>query len=303
MALSAFPYVGGKTVLADWIIDQLPEHTVYVEPFGGSASVLLNKPRSNVEVYNDLDGDIVQFFEVARERPDELAEWCRRAPYSEELHSEWVQAFYSGERSDDPIERAGRFLFLRYTQFAGKYNSPSGFKRDTPRTFAGDSKVWKQAPERINEVCDRLQGVFIQNREFSEVIEHYDAENVVFYCDPPYLDKEDTYLVDGFEHADLADALEGIDGYALVSYTDQPAGLYDGWGQITREHYHDSGARLNKDLEEVTERLITNYDPSNHPTFVDGQQQTLVTATDGGTNRSVDTGTEHSTGTEGGDNS
>ena len=72
MSLSAFPYVGGKTILAEWIIDQLPSHTVYVEPFGGSASVLLNKPRSNVEVYNDLDGDVVQFFEVARERPDEL---------------------------------------------------------------------------------------------------------------------------------------------------------------------------------------------------------------------------------------
>jgi DNA adenine methylase len=283
VALSAFPYVGGKTILAEWIIDQLPTHTVYVEPFGGSASVLLNKPRSNVEVYNDLDGDVVQFFEVARERPDQLAEWCRRTPYSEELHGRWVREFYSGKRPDDPIKRAGRFLFLRYTQFAGKYNSPSGFKRDTPRTYAGDSQVWQQVPVRIAEVCDRLQGVSIQNRDFAEVIDHYDAPDVVFYCDPPYIDKKDTYLVEDFGHDDLADSLERIDAYALVSYTKEPDGLYDGWGQINREHYHDSGARLNKDLEQVTERLIVNYDPTEYPTFVDSQQRTLFQA-DGGRN-------------------
>jgi len=106
--MSAFPYIGGKTHLSRWIADQLPQHTVYVEPFGGSASVLLNKPRSDIEVYNDLDRDIVQFFEVARDRPDELAEWVRRTPYSQELHSEWVEQFYNGERADDPIKRAGR---------------------------------------------------------------------------------------------------------------------------------------------------------------------------------------------------
>lgn len=284
MSLSAFPYVGGKTILSDWIIDQLPAHNVYVEPFGGSAAVLLNKPRSNIEVYNDLDGDVVQFFEVARERPDELAEWCRRTPYSEELHGRWVSEFYAGHRPEDPIKRAGRFLFLRYTQFAGKYNSPSGFKRDTPRTFAGDSQVWRQAPERINKVCDRFQGVSVQNRDFAEVIDHYDAPDVVFYCDPPYLNKEDTYLVDGFDHAELADALEGIEGYALVSYADQPAGFYEDWGQITRGHYHDSGARLNEDLEEVTERLITNYDPSEVEPFLGPQAglEEFVVEADGG---------------------
>lgn len=278
MALSAFPYVGGKTRLAGWITDHLPDHTVYVEPFGGSASVLLNKPRSSIEVYNDRDRDVVQFFEVVRERPDELAEWVRRTPYSEELHQEWVQAFYSGERSDDPVERAGRFLFLRYTQYAGKYKNPSGFKRDTARTRVGDSATWKTVPERIAEVCDRLQGVSIQDRDFAEVIDHYDGEETVFYCDPPCLNKEDSYLVDDFQHADLADALEGIDGYALVSYTDCPDGLYDGWEEVSRGHYHDSGARKDEDEEEVTERLILNYDPETVPTFVDAEQATLAAA-------------------------
>jgi DNA adenine methylase len=284
VALSAFPYVGGKTRLSGWISDQLPDHTVYVEPFGGSAAVILNKPRSNIEVYNDLDRDVVQFFEVTRKRPEELSQWVRRTPYSEELHETWVREFYNGKRPDDPVERAGRFLFLRYTQYAGKYRNPSGFKRDTARTRVGDSATWKTVPDRIDAVCDRLQGVSIQNRDFAEVIEHYDDPHTVFYCDPPYLNKEHSYLVDDFEHADLAEALEGIDGYALVSYTDRPDGLYEGWNELTRQHYHDSGAEKDEEEEEVTERLLLNYDPNEIPKFVDGQQQTLIAATDGGKN-------------------
>lgn len=282
MALSAFPYVGGKTRLVYWIIDQLPDHTTYVEPFGGSAAVLLNKPRSNIEVYNDLDGDVVQFFEIARERPDELAEWVARTPYSEELHQKWVREFYDGKRPEDAVERAGRFLFLRYTQYAGKYEGPSGFKRDTARTRVGDSSVWRGVPDRVDEVCDRLQGVSIQNQHFAELIDHYDGDNTVFYCDPPYLHKEDSYRVDDFSHDDLADALDDIDGYALVSYTDRPKGLYEGWTEITRQHYHDAGTRKDEDEEQVTERLLVNYDPQKLPRFVDGQQTTLTAATDGG---------------------
>lgn len=295
VALSAFPYVGGKTRLAGWITEHLPEHTVYVEPFGGSASVLLNKPRSNIEVYNDLDRDVVQFFETVRDRPDELAEWARRTPYSEELHAEWTRAFYSGERPDDPVERAGRFLLLRYTSWGAKYAAPSGFKRDTARTRVGESMTWKRVPDRVDEVCDRLQGVSIQNRDFVDVIEHYDGEDVVFYLDPPYLDKEDSYRVTDFGHADLADALEGIDGYALVSYTDRPEGLYDGWTEVTRGHYHDSGNRKDEDEEKVTERLILNFDPDDVRSFL-GPQTRLVAATDGGNSRYVDTGSCHSGG-------
>lgn len=299
MALSAFPYVGGKTRLSGWITDHLPDHTVHVEPFGGSASVLLNKPRSNIEVYNDLDGDVVQFFEVARERPDELAEWARRTPYSEELHHEFLDGFYSGERPEDPVERAGQFLYLRYTQFGAKYEGPSGFKRDTARTRVGESTTWKRVPDRIQQVCDRLQGVSIQNRHFIDVVEHYDGDDVVFYFDPPYLKKEHSYRVTDFEHASLAAALKDIDGYAIVSYTDRPEGLYDGWNEATRGHYHDSGARKDEDEVKVTERLLMNFDPGAVPRFVDDQQQTLVTATDGGNNRSVDTDTDHDGGESG----
>lgn len=274
MALSAFPYVGGKTNLADWIISQIPEHTVYVEPFGGSAAVLLNKPRSPVEVFNDRDGDVVHFFEVARERPDELAEWCRRTPFSEELHNEWMSEFYNVVRPDDPLERAGRWMFLRYTQFGGKYSGPSGFKRDTPRCRQGASSPWRDAPNRVDAVCDRFQGVSIQNADYTEVIGRYDSPETVFYTDPPYLGKEDTYRVDDFDHAELAGELEDIEGYALVSYTDRPDGLYPDWLELTREFGHDAGNRTGH-TKEVTERLLCNFDPSEVPKFSAAAQSSL----------------------------
>jgi DNA adenine methylase len=275
MALSAFPYVGGKTRLVDWVTDHLPNHTTYVEPFGGSAAVLLNKPRSAIEVYNDLDRDIVQFFEIARDRPDELVEWVRRTPFSEELHAEYVQDFYNGERPEEPIARAGRFLFLRYSQFGGKYDHPSGFKRDTIATLSSEASAWANVAERIEATCERLQGVSIQHDSFEALIERYDSPSTVFYCDPPYLDKESTYRVDGFAHGDLAAALHDIEGYALVSYTDRPEGLYPDWDEVTREYTHDSGKDDGR-TKAVTERLLCNFDPEYAPTFVDASQQTLT---------------------------
>lgn len=277
MAVSAFPYVGGKTKLAGWITGHLPRHETYVEPFGGSASVLLNKPRSNIEIFNDLDGDIIHFFETVRNRPDELKEWASRTPFSEELHGEWVSEFYSGERPDDPVERAGRFLFLRYTQFAAKTGSSSGFKRDTGDPHVSPSATWASVPDRIPEICDRLQGVSVQNQDFGDVIARYDGPETVFYADPPYFGKEGTYRVEDFEHADLADALRGIEGRALVSYADEPGGLYagSGWTELTRGHYHKAGASNAEQMDKVTERLYCNFDPDTVPSF-SGQDQTTL---------------------------
>lgn len=283
MTISAFPYPGGKTLLTDWIIDHLPDHTVYVEPFGGSAAVLLNKPRSHIEVYNDVDGDIVQFFDVARNQPEELAEWVTRTPFSEELYNEWAREYYSGERPDESVERAGRWLFLRFSQFGGKVDHAAGFKRDQPRKKRGASNLWKSVDDRIADVAERFQGVSLQNGDFRDVIEKYDGPETVFYFDPPYLSKEQTYRIDDFNHADLAAALADIDGYALVSYCDRPGG-YGDWTEVTRSHNHESGS----DPKEVTERLLMNFDPDETPTFVDADQKTLRTVADGGNACSVD---------------
>jgi len=112
MADIIFKYPGAKTQLFSWIEPRIPEHRTWVDVFGGSGAVTANKPESDVEVFNDIDGDIIHFFTTLRDSGGELAEWLSQTPHSRELHREYAQTFYDGERPDDDIERAGRFFIF-----------------------------------------------------------------------------------------------------------------------------------------------------------------------------------------------
>lgn len=279
MTFSAFPYIGGKTRLADWVIDHLPGHTTYVEPFGGSAAVLLNKPRSKVEVFNDKDSDVITFFRVARERPEELAEWCRFTPFSEQLHDEWADEFFAGERPDDDLEHAGKWLFLRYSQYAAKVSRKSGFKRESPDDAKGsrNARNWMNVGERIERVADRFSGVSVVHEDYQAVVDRYDSPETVFYLDPPYYEKEDFYRV-AADHASLERTLDDIDGYALVSYTDVPPGLFQDWHVVEKTVRH-SAAGSGK---QANERLLLNFDPAEVPEFRGARQTGLETFVQGG---------------------
>lgn len=278
VTFSAFPYIGGKTRLADWIIDHLPDHTTYVEPFGGSAAVLLNKARSDVEVFNDRDDDVVTFFEVARDRRDELIEWCRYTPFAEQHHDEWADEFFAGERPDDPVEHAGRWLFLRYSQYAAKVSQKSGFKRESTGDDKGsrEARNWMNVPERIEQVAERFGGVSVVNDDYQAVVERYDSPGTVFYVDPPYYEKEDYYRV-AADHETLEKTLTGIDGYALVSYTDVPPGLYEDWHVVEKNIPHSAAGNGKR----ADERLLMNFQPEERQPFREARQTGLETFTGG----------------------
>lgn len=103
MALSAFPYPGGKTPYWKRIVPHFPSHHTYVEPFGGSAAVLLNEEPSYAEVFDDVDGDIVHFFETLREQRDEFVDWLQHVPYSRDIFEEWADGYWAGERPEDAV--------------------------------------------------------------------------------------------------------------------------------------------------------------------------------------------------------
>jgi len=226
---AVFPFPGGKSRLASWILDQVPEHTCFVEVFGGAAGVLVNKDpeASTVEVYNDRDGDLVQFFEVLRERPDELVEWLEAVPYSREIHGEWAEAFYNGYRPSDPVERAGQFFYLRYSQWGAGYAGQNGF---------GTSKVNSQATsyankiERLEEFAERFDDVVLENLDWSDTFEKYDGEETVFYCDPPYVGKEEYYPVCDIDHAKFVRALGELKGKCLHCYKQMSS--FDCWRRV-----------------------------------------------------------------------
>lgn len=277
MPETVFRYPGGKCMLSPWIVDHFAEHKCYVEVFGGSGAVLLNKPESHVEVFNDLDGDIVQFFKVLRSKPDELVEWLRTLPYSRDLHREFGEDYYDGYRPDDDVERAGRFFYLRYSQFSGKYSGTSGFSsskiRNTARKFAN-------AREKLGGFAERFEHVQIENLDCIDALDRFDGENTLFYCDPPYVKEGDElYSHNGeFDHSSFVDALNGLEGKAVVSYTDLPTGL-DDW-HVEGHDVNYSMRRGQDDWEkDNTEHLAMNYNPNEEPAFSKAAQATL---TDGG---------------------
>lgn len=268
---SLFPYPGSKGRRASWIIEQLPAHETYIEPFGGSGSVLYHKPPSALEIYNDINDDLVQFFKITRDRPDELAEWLARVPYSRSVYNEWATQYFQGERPGDPIERAGRFYTLRFMSFAGRIDAKSGFKT---RNIAEKSpaRTFDRARERIRAIAERFSEVIIECRDWREVATNYDGEHVLMYFDPPYVNTEHWYRTSGFDHAAFADALTELEADWLVSYTDLPEPLEcDEFHIITSEHYHQMAQGHGSGGKDVTERLVCNFDPSHRPRFVDGQ--------------------------------
>jgi len=282
---SVFAYPGNKSSLADWVCDHLTEHRCYVEVFGGAAGVLANKPESYNEVYNDIDEDLVQFFDVLRERDAELKEWLQRLPYAREKYDAWADRWYSeGWRPDDAIKRAGVFFFLRSTSFGGTYQYPGGFaissSRNQARTYAGQV-------DRLEEFAQRFRNVVVENRDCQDVIESYDSDTTLFYLDPPYYDTRCRYRHGHeFDHDALASTLANIDGDWLASYGDLPPSL-EGVAEtvVERTVRYNMGSGYNGEVDPSPETLAMSYDPKAAPSFVDEEiTQTTLVQPDGGCN-------------------
>jgi len=275
MSENVFKYPGAKTQMAQWIIEKFPEHRTYVEVFGGSAAILANKPTSKVEVYNDKDGDLVHFFETLRDRGSELREWLSQTPHSRELHSRYADDFYDGVRPNDDIERAGRFFYLRETQFAQKYTKKSGYSYQKKRNGA---QAMHNKVDRLTEWQERFRHVQIEQLDFTEVIDRYDSPQTFFYCDPPYMDEGDAlYSHDGFNHGEFSEALIESNADWMVSYTRVPEPLTDAATTMYSQDRQVSMRKGQGDWEKTnTERLVMNYDPQETTLFSKEQQSELA---------------------------
>ena len=271
--LSAFPYPGGKTVYFEKIVERFPDHRRYVEPFGGSAAVLLNKAPSHLEVYNDLDGDVVQFFRVLREQRDELLDWLNNVPYSRDIYERWSADYYSGDRVDDPVERVGRWFYLRYTQFNGSLDRRSGFKTGGKRN---EARSFNWSVHRLEDIAERFREVTLEHEPYEDVVDRYDHPDTLFYLDPPYYDARRMYYRVGnnFDHEALADVLDDTEGDWVVSYDEVPPALDD--VATTVETYTARYSMSHSDdRPEHIEHLAMNFDPADRPRFCRAGQTTL----------------------------
>ena len=242
-------YHGGKWKLAPWIVSHFPPHRCYVEPFGGAASVLLRKPRSYTEVYNDLDGEIVNLFRVLRNpaQARELVRLVKLTPYArEEFDLSYITA-------DDPVEQARRTL-VRSAMGHGTRTTTAnktGFRSYTGNDRGAIPAIdWTNVPQAIELIATRLGGVVIEHRPALELIEHHDDSEALFYCDPPYpAESRNNYgsyrheMTDD-DHRQMAATLRELRGMVIVSGYACP--LYDelfgDWHRVERDTYAD-GAR------------------------------------------------------------
>lgn len=174
-------YPGGKWKISDWIISHFPEHRVYLEPFFGSGAVFFRKEPAYIETINDIDDEVVNLFRVCREKPQELATAVNLTPFA---RREYLSC---AEVSSDPIEQARRTL-VRYHQSIGTNNSKGNSWKNVQ--VAGGPRcdtMWNYLPEAICQCCERLKNAQIENTDALRLIERYNSDDVLIYCDPPYL--------------------------------------------------------------------------------------------------------------------
>ncbi|MEW6236568.1 MAG: DNA adenine methylase [Candidatus Omnitrophota bacterium] len=222
--LIPFGWYGGKFSHLSWLLPLLPECHHYCEPFGGAGSVLLNREPSPVETYNDIDGEVVNFFRVLREEKDKLIESIGLTPFSRE------EFITSCEIDPDllPLERARRF-FVRARQVRtglAQTASPGRWANCINTSRAGMSGVvsrWLGSIESLPQIAERLLRVQIENRPAIETIQLYDSPDTLFYCDPPYvhLTRGDQsaygYEMSDDEHREIAKALNSVQGMVAIS--------------------------------------------------------------------------------------
>jgi DNA adenine methylase len=267
--LIAFGWYGGKYSHLDWLLPLLPKTTHYCEPFAGSAAVLINREPAHVETYNDVDGEVVNFFRVLRDDKEKLVEAIGLTPFSRE---EFELAIYGSRKEISDVERARRF-YIRARQVRTGLAQTASTGRwahcllTSRAGMAGAVSRWLGSVEDLPLIAQRLLRVQIEHDSAVNVIKRYDSPETLFYCDPPYPhgtrgdSKAYAYEMTDDQHRSLAKVLHAIQGkVALSSYRGTLMDeLYGDWNIIEApEKYCHSVKTLRREV------LWVNYGIDAH---------------------------------------
>lgn len=236
---------GSKWRIANWIIEYFPPHDCYVEPYGGGAAVLLQKPRSCLEVYNDKDNEVVNFFYVLRQNADDLVRLITYTPWARQ---EWENA---QQGDPDPVESARRFYIRAWMSIAGPTAQwRTGWRRNKVITKENGQKAMTPAchsfmiTDHLYQVAERLRGVQFECDEALAVIERYDSPDTLFYLDPPYpastrgrwYKAAYKYEMTDRQHREMAEFVMDVDGMVIISgyRCDLYDELFDNWKRVDK---------------------------------------------------------------------
>ncbi|MDR3159716.1 MAG: DNA adenine methylase [Zoogloeaceae bacterium] len=269
-----FGWYGGKFSHLDWLLPLLPTCRHYCEPFAGSGAVLLNRESSLIETYNDIDGDVVNFFRVLRDRHEELVRAIALTPFSRE---EYHQAIYGSAHGIGDVERARRFYIKARQTRTGLAQTASLGRwancKDTSRAgMSGVVSRWLGGVDALDDIACRLIRVQIENRPAVDMIRLYDSPQTLFYCDPPYLHatrgdaKAYGFEMDEGQHREFAEAVNACESMVAVSGYDHPLmeKLFPA-GRWFKTFGQDKTIHSTKGTRQ--EVLWTNYDPMTQKEF------------------------------------
>lgn len=256
-------YHGGKFRLAPWIIERIVPHRAYVEVFGGAAGVLIRKTRSKIEVYNDLDSQVVNFFRVLRDM-DHRAELLRLVDLTPFSREEFEASY---EPSADPVEAARRFVvrcFLGHGTCSMDPRDSNGFRSCDIRAGKSYAREWSGVPAAIAVAANRMTGVTIENLDWRKLIPKFDSPDTFFFVDPPYLAETRSAGGKGYVHElstechrNLAWMLKKVKGKVAIS--GYPSTLYeDLYGDWRSDTKHTTANGQRGSVPRV-ERLWMNY--------------------------------------------
>jgi DNA adenine methylase len=245
-------YIGGKRPIANQIIALFPEHTTYVEAFAGGAQVFFHKPPSKVEVLNDLDGEVVNFYRVCQQHYEELIRYFRYMVRSRE----WFTLLKATDpRTLTDVQRAARHMYLLKNSFGALVRNPNySINVIQPPSFN-----LERLPEVIEQSHKRLMRVQIESLPYEEILKRFDRPTTLFYLDPPYYDRElYNYNLKPEDFATLAERLRLLKGKFVLSLNDVPEvrALFKGFSIREIEFHYTAqkhAGRLYKEL------IITNY--------------------------------------------
>lgn len=257
-------YPGSKWSTADWIISNFPhdyEYMTYLEPYFGSGAVFFNKKRSKIETINDIDANVVNLFSIIRDYPDEFSRQIELTPWARDEYKK------SYESTDEPMEKARRFMVRLWMAIGGKTSDITGWSNQIKPVDCGKAK-WSRLHLEIIKVSNRLKSedlnlVQIENMEAIKLIKRYDRAETLLYCDPPYILSTRNKRIyanemKDSEHIELLEVLLNFKGKVILS--GYMSDIYKSYLKHWNMKQQKSNCEMGKSAIEV---IWMNYEPPN----------------------------------------
>lgn len=260
---------GGKYYSVKHILPKFPHHSLYktyVEVFGGGGVLMLNKPPYNhLEVFNDANGDLINWWMHCRNCPNELQQQIESLPYSRQLYDQWQASLFDDTEMTD-LERAVRWFYVLRNSVGCIVRKSKGNWGYEIEDRSKSATTFRSVPQMFPHISQRLAKVQIEHRDFAHIIKTYERESTLFYCDPPYVNAESYYegapLFTEQDHRRLAALLNATPAMVALSYYPHPLvdELYPAskWRRVTWSVYK-SVEKTTEARQKATEMLLCNY--------------------------------------------